>query len=119
MSIANELRSILPNLALGCIRARVEVEKHSPELWEEIELTIKRLSSSLSLETIGSIPEIRAVRDAYKLLRKDPMRYRGSAEALLRRILGGKSLYKINTLVDINNLISLKTLHPVGSYDYG
>ena len=45
------------------------------------------------------------------------MRYRGSAEALLRRILSGKSLYRINTVVDINNLVSLRTSHPVGSYD--
>ena len=52
-----------------------------------------------------------------KNLGKDLSRYRGSAEALLRRVLSGKGMYKINTVVDINNLVSLKTFHPIGSYD--
>jgi DNA/RNA-binding domain of Phe-tRNA-synthetase-like protein len=57
------------------------------------------------------------MRTAYKALGKDPSRYRGSAEALLRRVLSGKGLYQINTIVDINNLVSLESLNPVGSYD--
>ncbi|MDD5013458.1 MAG: phenylalanine--tRNA ligase beta subunit-related protein [Candidatus Pacebacteria bacterium] len=57
------------------------------------------------------------MRDAYRAIGKDPTRYRGSQEALVRRILQGKGLYQINTIVDINNLISLETLHSVGSYN--
>ncbi len=71
----------------------------------------------MRLESLGGIQQISVMKDAYKNLGKDPSRYRGSAEALLRRVLGGKGIYKINTVVDINNLVSLKTLHPVGSYD--
>ncbi len=71
----------------------------------------------MRLESLGSIQQISVMKDAYKNLGKDPSRYRGSAEALLRRVLGGKGIYKINTVVDINNLVSLKTFHPVGSYD--
>jgi DNA/RNA-binding domain of Phe-tRNA-synthetase-like protein len=57
------------------------------------------------------------MRSAYKALGKDPSRYRGSAEALLRRALSGKGLYQINSVVDINNLVSLESLNPVGTYD--
>jgi DNA/RNA-binding domain of Phe-tRNA-synthetase-like protein len=57
------------------------------------------------------------MRSAYKGLGKDPSRYRGSAEALLRRVLSGKGLYQINTVVDINNLVSLESFLPMGSYD--
>jgi DNA/RNA-binding domain of Phe-tRNA-synthetase-like protein len=35
----------------------------------------------------------------------------------LRRILSGKGLYQINSVVDINNLVSLESLNPAGTYD--
>ncbi|MCD6094544.1 hypothetical protein J7J39_01415 [bacterium] len=91
--------------------------KNSPQLWKEIDKRIRELQSNLTLASLYDIPQIKALRDAYRALGKDPTRYRGSQEALVRRILQGKGLYQINTIVDINNLISLETLHPVGSYD--
>ena len=48
---------------------------------------------------------------------KEPSRYRVSSEALIRRILQGKGLYRINNVVDTNNLISIETGYSVGSYD--
>jgi DNA/RNA-binding domain of Phe-tRNA-synthetase-like protein len=36
---------------------------------------------------------------------------------LLRRIAQGKGLYKVNTVVDINNLVSLESRRSVASYD--
>jgi DNA/RNA-binding domain of Phe-tRNA-synthetase-like protein len=39
------------------------------------------------------------------------------SEALIRRVLQGKGVYRINNIVEINNLISLKSKFPVGSYD--
>jgi len=93
------------------------VTKKSPQLWKEIDKRIRELQSNLTLASLYDIPQIKALRDAYKALGKDPTRYRGSQEALVRRILQGKGLYQINTIVDINNLISLETLHSVGSYD--
>jgi len=48
---------------------------------------------------------------------KDPSPYRPSQEALLRGVLQGKGLFKINTVVDANNLISFRSQHSVGSYD--
>ena len=62
-------------------------------------------------------PPIKALRDAYRTLGNDPTRYRGSNEALVRRISQGKDLHRVNTVVDINNLISLETLHSAGTFD--
>jgi DNA/RNA-binding domain of Phe-tRNA-synthetase-like protein len=62
-------------------------------------------------------PQILATRSAYKALGKDPARYRGSAEALLRRIIAGKSLPRINAVVDIINLVSVESRLPIGLYD--
>ena len=63
-------------------------------------------------------PPIKALRDAYRTLGNDPTRYRGSNEALVRRITQGKDLYRVNTVVDINNLVTLETLHSAGTFDF-
>lgn len=62
-------------------------------------------------------PQIEITRRAYKALGKDPARYRGSAEALLRRVVAGKGLPEINAVVDIINLVSVESRLPVGLYD--
>ena len=56
-------------------------------------------------------------RAAYKAFGKDPSRYRVSSEALIRRIGQGKGLYEVNTVVDVNSLISIESGFSVGSYD--
>ncbi len=52
-----------------------------------------------------------------KALGKDPARYRGSAEALLRRVIAGKGLPRINAVVDIINLVSVESRLSIGLYD--
>lgn len=117
ISIDKQLKVAAPALALGVIRANVTITKHDPALWREIDETVKRVTREMKLETLGLVPEVRTLRETYKTIGKDPSRYRGSQEALFRRILQGKGLYQINTVVDINNLISLESKHSVGAYD--
>jgi DNA/RNA-binding domain of Phe-tRNA-synthetase-like protein len=62
-------------------------------------------------------PQVETTRKAYKALGKDPARYRGSAEALLRRIVAGKGFPQVNAVVDVINLVSLESRLPVGLYD--
>jgi len=113
ISIQPALKTLVPNLALGCISAHVIVEEHNQALWQEIDQHLAHLAP----EQINTVPQIAAMRSAYKALGKDPSRYRGSAEALVRRVLQGKGLYQINSVVDINNLVSLESLNPAGTYD--
>ena len=117
ISIHSALKALVPDLALGCISAGVLVAKHNEALWREIDQHITHLPVTVKPEQINSVPQIAAMRQAYKALGKDPSRYRGSAEALLRRVLSGKGLYLINSVVDINNLVSLESLNPAGTYD--
>lgn len=44
-------------------------------------------------------------------------RYRPSAEALRRRLMRGIALYQIDTLVDLINLVSLRTGYSIGGFD--
>lgn len=119
VAINFDLKRILPELTLGCVQAQVKVEKHSEPMWVEIDRHLGQLAAKFKPDSLNSIPQIAAMRSAYKALGKDPSRYRGSAEALLRRVLSGKGLYRANNVVDINNLVSLQSLLPVGSYDLG
>ncbi|SDX06175.1 B3/B4 domain-containing protein (DNA/RNA-binding domain of Phe-tRNA-synthetase) [Marininema mesophilum] len=118
IKIAKNLREAAPHLTIGVITTTISPSSHPPMgLWEEIKETEKKLLASYSLDQVSEVPEIQALRTTYKRLGKTPSRYRGSSEALLRRILQKKGLYKVNTIVDINNLLSLESFHAVGSYD--
>ena len=48
---------------------------------------------------------------------KKTCRYRPSAEALRRRLMRGIALYQIDTLVDLINLVSLRTGYSIGGFD--
>ncbi len=65
----------------------------------------------------SEIPGLKEARHLYKSFGMDPSRHRPSSEALLRRILKGKDLYRISNVVDSCNLASLEFLLPVGMYD--
>ncbi|MDQ7053920.1 MAG: phenylalanine--tRNA ligase beta subunit-related protein [candidate division KSB1 bacterium] len=62
-------------------------------------------------------PLLEATRKMYRAISVDPTRTRPSSEALLRRVLQGKGLYTISTLVDSFNLLSLRAGICVGLYD--
>ena len=65
----------------------------------------------------SQISGIRGSRAAYKAFGRNPGRYRVSSEALLRRVRRGDELYHINSVVDVNNLVSVESGLSVGSYD--
>lgn len=103
-------------LALGVLQAAVTVSQHDQALWREIDECVSQLAGT-ALEGIAAMTPVQALRETYKALGTDPSRYRGSNEALLRRIAQGKGLYKVNTVVDINNLVSLESRRSVASCD--
>ena len=96
----------------------VHVEAGS-ELWakdlKEASDTIKARFSAK--DALDAAPPVRATRQAYTAYGVNPKRYAPASEAMVKRILGGKPLPSINTMVDLNNVLSLKTLCPVGSYN--
>jgi DNA/RNA-binding domain of Phe-tRNA-synthetase-like protein len=73
----------------------------------------ERYGAGLSSEVPGAAD----ARTLYKALGIDPTKTRPSNEALLRRALKGEALYRINTLVDALNLVSLREQLPFGLYD--
>lgn len=117
VSIDPQLKQAVPALTLGVIRAPVRVSAEHPDLWALMTSRAEALAGSLTIDAIADLPHVKALRHGYRAVGKDPSRYRGSQESLLRRILKGQGLYQINTVVDINNLVSLHSMHAAGSYD--
>jgi len=90
---------------------------YNDDLWQELNAEIEIFRKRFIITDINKLPGIYEMRQLYKKLGKDPNRYRPSAEALCRRVLKEKDLYKINTLVDCINLISIHTCFSIGGFD--
>ncbi|MCC8398127.1 MAG: hypothetical protein LN569_02310 [Rickettsia endosymbiont of Labidopullus appendiculatus] len=103
-------------LTLGVVTAKVQVSPLNQSLWDLLQDSGKS-QKKYDPKTVSDITPIKALRDTYKNLGVKISSYQGSNEALLKRILSDKGLYQINTVVDINNYISITSLRSVGSYD--
>ena len=117
--ISDELAQKVPQLELACIECDVVMKPIQEELWNETKQKVIELSATLQIEDISKIPAISASRKAYKACGKDPLRYRLSAEALLRRVVNRNEIYQINNVVDLLNLVSISTGFSIGGYDAG
>ena len=119
IAIEQKLKEVAPALKLGVIEAALAVPAVlDDELWADLIRLGENVGEHItSPEVLGTIPAIKATRAVYKTLGKDPSRYRGSAEALARRLIKGQGFYRVHPIVEINNFISLQTMCPVGSYD--
>jgi DNA/RNA-binding domain of Phe-tRNA-synthetase-like protein len=117
ITLSTEIAKACPGLHIRAISCRIKNTPSDARLWEEIARQENILRETLRLEDINQWLPIRATRQAYKRLGKDPNRYRPSAEALCRRVLRGLPLYRIDTLVDIVNLVSLKSGYSIGAFD--
>jgi len=115
--ISNRIREACPQLVLATITCEVKNAETLSEFWSEMEAEIQRVKSVYVLEDINKRPEIAATRKVYKILGKDPNRYRPSAEALCRRILREIPIYKVSTLVDVINLVSIRSGFSIGGFD--
>lgn len=117
LSIDPTLKSECPRIALGFLTAQVVTHETPPSLLDEMKSVERQILSLPESRAVLECSNILATRAGYKALGKDPARYRGSAEALLRRILSGKSFPQINNVVDSINLVSVESRLPIGLYD--
>ena len=115
--IDKSITDILPSFNVLAMSMDVKTEDSSV-IEKLIEETEKRINEEYTLEEVIGIPLIKEARDAYKKLGKDPSRYRLACESLLRRIVKGNHLYKINNLVDAGNILSIDTNRSVAVLDY-
>lgn len=117
ITIDPDLKAKMPGMALGTIQCNIKNSAYSQALWQQIEKVSNEIRQEYTLENIKDNKMITATRNMYLACGKKPGRYRPAAEALMRRIVKGDSLYQINTLVDLVNLVSLKSGYSIGGFD--
>lgn len=117
IKIAPEIKVVCPLMSIGLIRAKVVNTPTSDELWDEIEHEAQIIKSQYELLAINQRPAIAATRRLYKALGKDPGRYRVASEQLCRRIVKGLGLYRLTTLIDVVNLVSIRSGYAISGLD--
>jgi len=66
---------------------------------------------------LSQIPGVAAWRAAYKAFGIKQTRYRSSVERLMKNVLAGRELGRINAFVDLYNAVSLAHVLPLGADD--
>ena len=115
--VSSEISSVCPEFVGACVEANVVNTPYNNRLWNAIHEVESRLRSELTFDSVKALPSIAATRAVYKLCGKDPSRYRPASEQLIRRMLQGKELYQIDTLVDLVNLASIVYGYSIGGFD--
>ena len=119
MRIVDELKSSFPGLRVVELKMeKIVVKKSDPALDEfkrAVQDGIRR--RNLSLEQLKEQPIFRAYRDFFWSVGIDPTKVRPAGEALTRRILGGRDLPSINTVVDAYNLASVESSIAIAAFD--
>jgi len=110
--------SLRGTLALGLLEAEGTRNQGLPPAFdEERDRLIGRLTSHYAGKQPADIPGVAETRALFHRLDIDPTKSRPSSEALLRRVLQGKGLPRVNAVVDVCNLCSLEHQLPLGLYD--
>lgn len=117
INIDSRITAVCPNIKIGLIRADVVNSETCDELWQEIEQAATEVTSTYELLAINSRPAIAGTRKLYKALGKDPGRYRVASEQLCRRIVKGLGIYRLTTLIDVVNLVSIKSGYAISGLD--
>jgi DNA/RNA-binding domain of Phe-tRNA-synthetase-like protein len=108
----------LPGVKLGIVEGHgVTVEALHPDLTKLLDEVCVRKQKEFTVESLAEAEPIRAIRALFRSWGMDPSKYRPASEALLRRVVQGKGLYRVSNVVDVGNLVSIETGWPLGCYD--
>ncbi|MFH7859975.1 MAG: phenylalanine--tRNA ligase beta subunit-related protein [Candidatus Aenigmatarchaeota archaeon] len=118
LKLANEVEKEFPNLkALIMKIENVKIQKDNIELEKFKEEVIKEVLEKYDLKSLKDEATFRAYRNFFWKIGIDPTKIRPAAEALVRRILQGNPIPRVNTLVDAYNLASIKTGIAIAAFD--
>jgi len=112
------LSSKFPGLGALVIRVHgVSVKRTDPELESFKEVVSERVRERWTLDELREHPTFRAYRDFFWRMNVDPTKTRPASEALIRRVLRGRPIPRVNTLVDSYNLASMESAVPLAAFD--
>ena len=93
------------------------IEKNNSDLENYKTEVLNEISKKYNLSSLKDEKIFRVYRDFFWGIGVDPTKIRPAAEALIRRVLAGKTIPEINNLVDAYNLTSIKTGIPLAAFD--
>jgi DNA/RNA-binding domain of Phe-tRNA-synthetase-like protein len=118
LKIDSKLKTRFPDLNVLTFHINgVHIQKRDSELEDFKADVTRQVREEYDLESVKDHPTFRAYRDFFWSIKIDPTKIRPAAEALIRRILAGKTLPCINTLVDVYNLTSIKSRIALATFD--
>lgn len=105
-------------ISIGLVEVEdVKVEMSSEYYKAELNLLEKYIQDKFKSSPPSENEIISSTRRMYRTAGWEPTKYRPSSEALVRRLIKGNGLYKINNIVDFANLVSARYHIPLGLYD--
>jgi len=118
LEVDEALEVKFPSLSALVMRLEgAEVRPEDSELEEFKGKVMERIRGRWALEQLREHPIFRAYRDFFWRVGVDPTKTRPASEALIRRVLRGRSLPRINTFVDAYNLASMESAVPLAAFD--
>lgn len=97
--------------------AGIDNQSDRPEVRKLLEDVQDRLKAGWTYENPQSHPRIQAWREAFQRIGVKGKDFPSSIEALVRRVVAGKRIASINSLVDFYNAVSLQLIVPAGGWD--
>ncbi len=118
MKIDSKVKERFPDLnILTTLIQNITVKRESKGLEQFKKEFISKIRLQYDIETLKDVTELRLYRDFFWKIGIDPTKTRPASEALIRRVIQGKPLPKINTLVDSYNLASMESRVPLAAFD--
>lgn len=115
---SGQIADKIKDLKLGLVEATQIMVLPGDALFEqELHELVTELKQKFQDMAPSDDPVVSATRRMYRQVGWEPTKYRPSSEALIRRLIQGKGLYRINNLVDYGNLVSARFHIPMGLYD--
>lgn len=115
---SGQIADKIKDLKLGLVEATQIMVLPGDEVFEqELQKLVTELKQKFQDTAPSNDQVVSATRRMYRQVGWEPTKYRPSSEALIRRLIQGKGLYRINNLVDYGNLVSARFHVPMGLYD--
>jgi|TARA_B100000315_G_scaffold232929_1_gene245652 DNA/RNA-binding domain of Phe-tRNA-synthetase-like protein len=118
LKIDKQVRINFPNLSIIIKKLDdIIIEKNNNNLENYKTDVLNEIYKKYNLSSLKDERIFRIYRNFFWEIGVDPTKIRPAAEALIKRVLTGKTIPKINNLVDTYNLTSIKTGIPLAAFD--
>lgn len=116
--VTDGIFSSFPDVVLGVVTVHgIDNSGADDALQGPLRHEEEQVRAALAGAQVSEHPHIAPWREAYRKFGAKPKDHPSSIENLVRRVLKGRSVPRVNPLVDLYNTVSLRHLVPVGGED--